>query len=49
MQWLIDPDGLPVARALVIALLVALVGLLVAVGLIEPELGAALRAVLSGS
>lgn len=49
MQWLIALVGPAVARALVIALLVALVGLLVAAGLIEPELGAALRAVLSGS
>lgn len=49
MQWLIALVGPAVARALVIALLVALVGLLVAAGLIEPGLGEALRAVLSGS
>ena len=49
MQWLIGLVGPVVARALVTALLVALVGLLVAVGLIEPFLGAALLEVLSGS
>ena len=49
MQWLIGLVGPAVVRALVIALLGVLVGLLVGAGLIEPELGAALRAVLFGS
>ena len=49
MQWLIALVGPTVARGLAIALLAGLVALLVGAGLIEPELGAALRAVLSGS